>query len=126
MTQLYRSKITEVGSEVEDLLNGGVLIFFRSGVPPELAEVSVLHNPEIETKTPPCVGSTVQIGEKRLVITAIGDKAWEKTIDLGHLTLSLGGAAQAERPGEICVTGATAEELSAQLTAGVVLEVHPL
>lgn len=124
MTKLYRSQITAVGPEVEDLLGGGVLIFFRTGVPPELAEVSVLHNPEIETRTPPSVGSSIQIGEKRLVITAIGDKAWEKTIDLGHLTLSLGGANKADRPGEICVSGATAAELAPQLAAGVFLEVH--
>ncbi|HQT61838.1 MAG TPA: PTS glucitol/sorbitol transporter subunit IIA [Acidiphilium sp.] len=123
MTVLYRSRIGDIGPEVPDLLEGGVLIFFRAGVPAELAEVSVLHTPEIELPTPPGIGATVRIGAQRLAITAIGDKAWEKTIELGHLTLSLNGAATAERPGEICVAGASPADLAAALASGATLEV---
>lgn len=39
----YRTALTAVGPDVPDLLDGGILILFADGAPPELAEVSVLH-----------------------------------------------------------------------------------
>jgi PTS system glucitol/sorbitol-specific IIA component len=43
MSLIWKTEITDVGPEVADLAEGGVVIFFASGAPPELAEVSVLH-----------------------------------------------------------------------------------
>ena len=38
-----KTRITAIGPEVAYLAEGGVLILFADGSPPELAEVSVLH-----------------------------------------------------------------------------------
>lgn len=123
MTTLYRTRITEIGPEVGDLLEGGVLILFKTGAPPELAEVAVLHEPEIQENRAPEVADCVTIGGTRLQITAVGSTAWAKALDLGHVTFSFGGAATAERPGEICVDACPPEALAAALRPGALIEV---
>jgi len=40
---LLKTSITEIGPDVPELAEAGVLILFAEGSPPELAEVSVLH-----------------------------------------------------------------------------------
>jgi PTS system glucitol/sorbitol-specific IIA component len=123
MTILYRTRISEIGSEVGELLEGGVLILFREGAPPELAEVAVLHQPEVQENRAPEAGDTVAIGGTRLQITAVGSTAWAKALDLGHVTFSFSGAEVAERPGEVCVRPCPAETLAALLLPGAMIEV---
>ena len=42
MSVFLKTRVTEIGPEVADLAEGGVVILFADGSPPELAEVSVL------------------------------------------------------------------------------------
>jgi PTS system glucitol/sorbitol-specific IIA component len=122
MTTLYHTKISEVGAEAPDMLVGGVLILFKVGAPPELAEVSVLHDPDAKMGAAPKPGNMLAIGKLQLKITAVGDTAWKKVADLGHVVINFNGAARAERPGEICVEACDADAVSKYLTPGTILE----
>ncbi|MDP4822711.1 MAG: PTS glucitol/sorbitol transporter subunit IIA [Aestuariivirgaceae bacterium] len=122
MTTLYHTKISEVGAEAPDMLVGGVLILFKVGAPPELAEVSVLHEPDAQIGAAPVPGDTLAIGTLTLKITAVGDTAWKKVADIGHVVINFNGAARAERPGEICVEARNAEEVEPFLVNGAILE----
>lgn len=125
MDVLYRCRATEVGSEVPDLLEGGLLILFGAGVPAELAEISVLHHAEpVQTAHEPRIGDIVSFGNHEVYITALGDRAWVKARDLGHITFSFNGAMVAERPGEICVTALAGADLLAALGPGTVIELR--
>ena len=100
----YSTIVTAIGEEVPDLLDGGVLILYADGAPPALAEVSVLHrvSGEVPSTAPP-VGAQLTVGTLSARISAVGATAWNKVRDLGHVVINFNGAAQAERPGEICV-----------------------
>lgn len=116
MTVLLKSRVTEVGPEVADLAEGGVVILFADGSPPELAEVSVLHRTEEgpSTDAPP-VGASITIGPVRATITAIGPTAWMKVREIGHVVITFNGAGSAERPGEICASAVETDQLVAAL-----------
>jgi len=121
----YRTAVTDIGEEVPDLLEGGVLILYAHGAPPALAEVSVMHQVQDEVVGhTPSVGSTVKLGELQTTITAIGETAWHKVKELGHVVISFNGAAKAERPGEICVEAIDSEQVKAALVKNclIVLE----
>jgi PTS system glucitol/sorbitol-specific IIA component len=122
MTTLYHTKISEVGAEAPDMLSGGVLILFKVGAPPELAEVSVLHEPDAKIGAAPKQGDMLSIGKLSLKITAVGDTAWKKVADLGHVVINFNGATRAERPGEICVEARDADEVAKALKPGAILE----
>lgn len=122
MTKLYRTTISEVGPEAPDMLSGGVLILFEHGAPPELAEVSVMHRPDAKPGAAPKPGAVLAIGKLSVKITAVGDTAWKKVADLGHVVINFNGAKRAERPGEICVEACDLDEVAAQLKSGAVLE----
>jgi PTS system glucitol/sorbitol-specific IIA component len=106
-----KTRITAIGPEVADLAEGGVLILFAEGSPPELAEVSVMHAVEDgPQEAAPPVGALIAIGDLTARITAVGTSAWQKVRDIGHVVISFTGADSTDRPGEICaseVDGAT-------------------
>lgn len=100
----YSTILTEIGEEVPDLLDSGVLILYADGAPAALAEVSVQHCVDGDTSLqPPPVGARITLGELTTRVSAVGSSAWDKVRDLGHVVINFNGAAQAERPGEICV-----------------------
>lgn len=100
----YRTLVTEIGEEVPNLLDGGLLVLYAHGAPRALAEVSVQHEVQDEAiGYTPSVGASIQIGGLSTRISAIGETAWHKVRELGHVVLNFNGAGTAERPGEICV-----------------------
>ncbi len=100
----YSTTVTEIGEEVPDLLDGGVLILYADGAPAALAEVSVQHRVDGSASVqPPPVGARITLGELTTRVSAVGTSAWDKVRDLGHVVINFNGADQAERPGEICV-----------------------
>jgi len=108
--------VTDIGAEVPDLLEGGVLILYAHGAPPALAEVSVMHQVQDEVVGhTPSVGSTVKFGELQTTITAIGETAWHKVKELGHVVINFNASGKAERPGEICVEVIDPEQIKAAL-----------
>lgn len=124
MSVLLRTRVTEVGPEVADLAEGGVVILFADGSPPELAEVSVLHRTEVEpSEDAPAAGASIAIGVVTAEITAVGPSAWAKVREIGHVVINFNGAIQAERPGEICAAQVDLDALAAELRAGTVIVV---
>lgn len=121
----YRTVVTEVGEEVADLLDGGVLIFYAHGAPPALAEVSILHQVQDEIVDHlPSVGSFIKLGDLRTQVTAIGDTAWHKVKELGHVVISFNASAKAERPGEICVHVLDTELVKSAMVKGCMVTIE--
>lgn len=121
----YRTAVTEIGEEVPDLLDGGVLILYAHGAPPALAEVSVLHQVQDEIMGQmPSVGSIIKLGDLQTTVTAIGDTAWHKVRELGHVVINFNASATAERPGEICVETIDSELVKAALVRGCLVTVE--
>ncbi len=118
-----KTQITAIGPDVADLIEGGVLILFADGAPPELAEVSVMHKVDHVDKAQPKAGATIKIGALEAKITAMGGYAWQKVIDIGHVVINFNNAAAAERPGEICATVLDGAALMANLKPGQTISI---
>ncbi|UUP19643.1 PTS glucitol/sorbitol transporter subunit IIA [Nitratireductor thuwali] len=119
MTVYLKTRITAVGPEVADLAEGGVVILFADGAPEELAEVSILHKSlDGPADNQPEAGTPIRIGALDTTITAVGETAWKKVRDIGHVVISFNGAAAAERPGEICAGVVDTAALVAALSSG--------
>ncbi len=103
MATIYLTEITEIGPEVPEFIEVGYLILFQAGAPPELAEMSVLHEPESPRDDPPETGDILAIGDKELRITAVGERAWNNVRELGHVVFKFNGLDETELPGEIYV-----------------------
>jgi PTS system glucitol/sorbitol-specific IIA component len=124
MTVLLRTRVTAIGPEVADLAEGGVIILFTDGAPPELAEVSVLHRTEQgPSEEAPQAGASIAIGALAATITAMGASAWAKVREIGHVVITFNGAASAERPGEICASPVAANALVAALKPGAIITI---
>jgi PTS system glucitol/sorbitol-specific IIA component len=122
----YKTVISEVGPEVKDLLEGGVLILYADGAPPELAEVSVLHRVEQAHAEAPRAGAQLRIGEVNACVTAVGPTAWHKVHEMGHVVINFNGSSAAERPGEICAQPVDTAQLLACIRSGTVIELVDL
>jgi PTS system glucitol/sorbitol-specific IIA component len=119
----YKTVISSIGDEVQALLEGGVLILYSDGAPPELAEVSILHRVEEASPHAPRIGSLLRIGAASAVVTAVGPTAWNKVSELGHVVINFNGAQTAERPGEICATTIDCDQLFSDMMSGTVIEI---
>lgn len=123
-TTYYHTVITAVGPEVADLLDGGVLILFAEGAPPELAEVSVLHAvTEGPTPTAPPAGARLKVGDVTASLTAIGSLAWNKIADMGHVVINFDGASNTARPGELSASAVPADALAGAIKAGATITI---
>ena len=124
MTVFLRTRVTAIGPEVADLAEGGVVILFADGSPPELAEVSVLHKiEEGPSDGAPEAGASISIGPLSVSVTAVGPSAWAKVREMGHVVLSFNGASNAERPGEICASAVEPEALVDALKTGAIITI---
>jgi len=124
MEPIYQSEIKEIGPEVPEFLDMGLLITFEVGAPPELAEMSVLHEPTHKREKAPEPGDVLAIGPLEFRITAIGEKAWKNVMDLGHAVFAFNGATEVELPGQIYVEPQGAELLSQEIGPGARLEIR--
>ncbi|MDX7952101.1 PTS glucitol/sorbitol transporter subunit IIA [Lichenihabitans sp. Uapishka_5] len=124
MQTYYDTRITEVGTDVADLIDGGVLILFAAGAPPELAEVSVLHAVTSgPTSEPPPVGALIRVGPVEAKLTAIGDLAWAKIADMGHVVVNFDGSPVSNRPGELNASAVDAGLLAGALRPGAAITI---
>jgi glucitol/sorbitol PTS system EIIA component len=122
---IYQTQVTEIGPEVAEFLEAGLLILFQAGAPPELAEIAVLHEPVFGPReTPPEPGDVLAIGSREFRITAIGSKAWKNVQDLGHAVFKFSGFEEAELPGEIHLEQQGADELGEIVEPGVRVEIR--
>ena len=121
----FRATVTDVSDEARELVEGGVLILFAEGAPPELAEVSVLHRVSVPpSQEAPPVGARLSIGAFSAPITAIGEYAWRKMGEIGHVVINFNDGAQAPRPGEISTASIDLAALAASLAPGMVIEIE--
>jgi glucitol/sorbitol PTS system EIIA component len=119
MTLHLRTTVTAVGPDVPDLLDGGVLILFAEGAPPELAEVAVLHAVEDgPSEGAPVPGTPIRIGGVEAQLTGIGEAAWAKVRDIGHVVVNFNGASAPDRLGELTASEVDGEALKAALVPG--------
>lgn len=115
----YSTTLTAIGEEVNDLLDGGVLILYADGAPAALAEVSVQHRVTVNVPlVAPPVGARITLGDLTTRVSAVGSSAWDKVRDLGHVVINFNGALNAERPGEICVEPRDVIAVRRQMNAG--------
>ncbi|QIN78545.1 PTS cellobiose transporter subunit IIB [Rubrobacter marinus] len=124
MEPIYSTEIKEIGPEVEAFLEEKYLILFEVGAPPELAEMSVLHDCSHMREEPPAPGDVLAIGEKEFRVTAVGEKAWKNVAELGHAVFVFNGAREAEMPGQICLEEGSTQGLAEAVKPGVRLEMR--
>jgi glucitol/sorbitol PTS system EIIA component len=121
---IYLTEVTEIGPEVAEFLEAGLLILFETGAPPELAEIAVLHDPSARREEAPEPGDVLDIGGHEFRITAVGYKAWQNVQDLGHAVFKFDGAREPELPGQIHLEGQGAESLGEVVRPGARLEIR--
>jgi PTS system glucitol/sorbitol-specific IIA component len=68
--------------------------------------------------TPPGVGARLTVAGFSTEITAIGEYAWRKVEQIGHVVINFNGEATALRPGEISVKTVDLVALAAALSPG--------
>jgi PTS system glucitol/sorbitol-specific IIA component len=122
---IYLTEVTEIGPEVAEFLEAGLLILFEAGAPPELAEIAVLHQPiSGPREDAPEAGDILVIGSREFRITAVGYKAWQNIQDLGHAVFKFSGLEEAELPGEIYLEARGAEDLDDLVQPGARVEIR--
>jgi glucitol/sorbitol PTS system EIIA component len=119
---IYLTEVTEIGPEVAEFLEAGLLILFEAGAPPELAEIAVLHEPISGPREDP-PGDVLAIGSSEFRITSVGSKAWQNIQDLGHAVFKFSGSEEAELPGEIHLEQGGTEELGEIIRPGARVEI---
>lgn len=103
MEETYRTHITKVGPQAADLAHHRMLILFAQGAPPELAEISLLHQPDWVSKEDPLVrpGDRVRLGDETFLVTAVGHLANRNLRQLGHAVFKFSGREEPEMPGDL-------------------------
>ena len=91
---IYSSKIVKLGEQSELFLAEGIVVFFGDNAPEELQDVAVVHKLQDVTGEIK-VGTTINLSNEELVVTAVGPVANENFINLGHLVLKLDSATEA-------------------------------
>lgn len=83
----YQSTILRVGDEAEELIHGGVLILFGEPLPSDLESLSVVHSPVGDPAQEMRPDDELWLGENRLTLTAVGERAHENLRKLGHVVV---------------------------------------
>jgi glucitol/sorbitol PTS system EIIA component len=121
---IYLTEVKEIGPEVAEFLEAGLLILFETGAPPELAEIAVLHDPTTRREEAPEPGDVLEIEGHEFRITAVGYKAWQNVGELGHAVFKFDGAPEPELPGQIHLEDQGAESLSEVIRPGARLQIR--
>ena len=98
----YEMRVTEIGPLVSEFIACNILVFFKEGVPPELAELSILHEAgPLQADIVP--DDQVIVGDQTYRVTAVGEVANKNIRNLGHMILKCNGRSEPELPGDLCV-----------------------
>lgn len=98
----YETKVTQLGPLAQEFIDSGILVFFGSQAPDELAEFSILHDHKQLYKEV-VAGDTLLIDGKSFRILAVGSVANKNLSSLGHLVVKFNGLTQPEMPGDVSV-----------------------
>ena len=107
----YKVDIIEVGSNVDAMLQNGLIILFNQSAPQDLRPFCVITE-ENKQEGQINVGDTVTIADHTYTITAIGEVANENLYSIGHVSLCFDGARVATLPGHIHLTPNFESDLS--------------
>jgi PTS system glucitol/sorbitol-specific IIA component len=88
----YESTVLRSGDEAEVMIDGGVVILYADPIPDALESVSVVHDPARGPDREIRVGDVFAIGEHRVELTAVGERADENLRTLGHIVVYLNPA----------------------------------
>ncbi|MBJ9999710.1 PTS glucitol/sorbitol transporter subunit IIA [Erwinia sp. S43] len=113
MKTVYESTFVAVGAEAMSALEDNFIITFGEGAPEDVAEYCFIHRTDINNGGTFGAGSVLAIGEQHWPVTAVGEVARENLRDLGHITVRFDGAAEAEFPGTVHVSGAAPSAIGA-------------
>jgi PTS system glucitol/sorbitol-specific IIA component len=114
----YRMRVVEIGPLVDEFLQASILVFFKVGAPPELAEFSILHEPSDSFRDVE-IGDLIVVGDVSLRVTAVGEVANKNIRDLGHLIMKANGRSEPELPGDVCVE----EKDLPHINVGTIIEI---
>lgn len=87
MKAYYESTVLRAGDEAEIMIEGGVVILYADPIPDALESVSVVHDPGRGPDREIRVGDVFVLGEHRVEVTAVGDRADENLRTLGHIVV---------------------------------------
>ena len=106
----YKTTITKLGDIYGEMFEQGLIVVFNENAPQELAELSALHTAaKLPTDVKP--GDSVQLGNKRYTVTAVGCEANHTLKKMGHCTFVFTGADVAELDGHVVLKGNGLPEL---------------
>jgi glucitol/sorbitol PTS system EIIA component len=83
----YESTVLRSGNEAELMIEGGVIILYADPIPDALESVSVVHNAARGPDRSIQVGDVFVLGDHRVELTAVGERADENLRTLGHIVV---------------------------------------
>ena len=98
----YEARVMAIGSLVAEFVENQILVMFKDGAPPELAEFSVLHDGQ-DLRAQVVAGDELILGNEHFRILAVGEVANTNLASLGHLILKFNGQTCPEMPGDVCL-----------------------
>lgn len=102
MKIIYENKVKALGCCVDEFQDAGMFIIFGDNAPEEIRDYcySVSVNPINGTIA---AGQILKIDNQVYPITCVGEEAPVTLAGLGHCTINLSGATEAELPGTLYV-----------------------
>lgn len=108
---MYKSKIVTIGELVPEFKAENLLVLFGKDAPPELADISIIHEPSNLEQNVFETNKTLQIDNTDYKILKVGDEANPNFNDLGHVSIYFSDNSDTEiLPGAILVSPATYPE----------------
>lgn len=84
---MFETKVVEIGELVEDFKDEGVLVLFGPSAPPELKDISVIHEFPYEPNNVLKTGMTIELGGIEYKVYDVGSEANKNFEELGHLSI---------------------------------------
>ncbi|RVU71382.1 MULTISPECIES: PTS glucitol/sorbitol transporter subunit IIA [Lactobacillus] len=100
--KVYETEVVDIGSDAQEFKEVNMLIFFGDEAPDALRSscfIIKVNNLEQDIE----VGQTLQIGDDKYKITAVGNEANRNLKNLGHVAVKFTGDKVAEMPGSLYV-----------------------
>lgn len=101
--KMFKSKVVEIGELVKDFEEEKLLVLFGTQAPPELKDISVIHEPVSNDVTSLQEGTTLSLGNIEYTIQKVGSEALTNLEDLGHLSIYFSDDDKDILPGAILV-----------------------
>lgn len=115
----YHTEVTKVGDMVPGFREKGIVILFGDDAPPELHDISVLHNASVKTGGL-APGDIIELDGHQFPVLAVGHVADANLVKLGHIDLKFNGEDTAKLPGDVCLPAVLPPLVSAGSTFRII------